>query len=232
VEDAKTALSLGLTPQEAAQMRALLARLDAGEAKGWHDVLLDADAAARERDFDAARSHYERGFAELYAKDGTWASVLADGGRLPFIATAHYGFARCLARAGEHARAGAELDRAIDAGFVTPAAFEAEADLATFRGSAEGRRIAARLANLPYAGFNLRRTPEGMEVGTIVADGPAAAAGLRVGDRLVEIDGARVESSGAVGYHVRRRGVGERMTLAYERGGQRAIAEVTLGRRP
>lgn len=61
---------------------------------------------------------------------------------------------------------------------------------------------------------------------------PAADAGLRVDDVVVDVDGRPVESMDDLVLEIRRAEVGETVVLGYLRGGDRQDAEVVLSERP
>jgi putative serine protease PepD len=61
---------------------------------------------------------------------------------------------------------------------------------------------------------------------------PAADAGLREGDAIVEIDGERVDSALALVAQVRERTTGDEVRLVYVRDGERHEVTVTLDARP
>jgi serine protease Do len=72
----------------------------------------------------------------------------------------------------------------------------------------------------------------GVLVDAVYADMPAAKAGLRAGDLLVEIDDQAVADSKALVRAVGNRKPGEVMTLGVIRGGKEKELKVTLGERP
>jgi putative serine protease PepD len=80
-------------------------------------------------------------------------------------------------------------------------------------------------------------TPEraragGLRLDTVVADGPAATAGLRVGDIITSIDGtAAVSTDQLIALTLTRR-AGDRVEIGYERDGRQETATVTLAARP
>ncbi|MDQ1704905.1 MAG: putative serine protease PepD [Frankiaceae bacterium] len=65
--------------------------------------------------------------------------------------------------------------------------------------------------------------------GGVTAGGPAARAGLRVGDIVVAVDGLTITSFDELIVQIRKHIPGQQLTLAYLRGGQRHSAVVTLG---
>jgi serine protease DegQ len=60
----------------------------------------------------------------------------------------------------------------------------------------------------------------------------AEAAGLRPGDRIVEVDGQPVASLSQLSERIAIHAVGDTVPLAFIRAGQRLTATVTLGPRP
>jgi S1-C subfamily serine protease len=72
----------------------------------------------------------------------------------------------------------------------------------------------------------------GATVGQVVANGPAAKAGLRQGDRIVSIAGADVRAPDDVATAVNARKPGDAVPVVVERGGERRTLTVTLGAQP
>jgi len=75
-------------------------------------------------------------------------------------------------------------------------------------------------------------TEAGVLVGKVEADGPAARAGLEVGDVVTSLDGDRVESTGKLVREVRRHRAGETMKLEVVRNRAPKTVTVTVGERP
>jgi membrane-associated protease RseP (regulator of RpoE activity) len=82
----------------------------------------------------------------------------------------------------------------------------------------------------PVAGFTLGAGErEGtVRIERVEKDGPAAAAGIRAGDMLVETDGLRIRSAYQAIDLILKRQPGERMTFTIERGSERRTVELTL----
>ncbi|HET6869704.1 MAG TPA: trypsin-like peptidase domain-containing protein [Solirubrobacteraceae bacterium] len=73
---------------------------------------------------------------------------------------------------------------------------------------------------------------QGLRLTAVVSGGPAATAGLRVGDVIKSIDGtAAVSADQLIAVTLTRR-AGDRVEIGYERGGRQATATVTLAARP
>ena len=72
----------------------------------------------------------------------------------------------------------------------------------------------------------------GATVGSVISGGPAAQAGLRKGDRVVEIAGTPVREPDDVSAVVNARRPGDKVRVVVERGGQRRTLTVTLGTQP
>ena len=83
-----------------------------------------------------------------------------------------------------------------------------------------------------YLGVSLEDGEDGPRAAAVNDGSPAAAAGIEVGDVLVEIDGEPVASSEELRASISGREVGARATITVVRGGERRQLEVTLGTRP
>ena len=72
----------------------------------------------------------------------------------------------------------------------------------------------------------------GAQVGGVVSGGPAAKAGLREGDVIVEIDGEPVQEPNDVSAAVNDSRPGDEVRVVVERDGERRTLTVTLGEQP
>lgn len=86
----------------------------------------------------------------------------------------------------------------------------------------------------PRIGIRFDRAYEGdgVRLAEVVADGPAATAGLRVGDVIRKADGVEVQTVKDFVKAFLRHGVGDRMRFVLEREGETLTIEVELGKRP
>jgi putative serine protease PepD len=75
-------------------------------------------------------------------------------------------------------------------------------------------------------------TENGAHVAQVRGGGPAAAAGLRAGDVITEVDGEKVGSSDELRSAINAHKPGDKVSLTYLRNGQTHTAEVTLASRP
>jgi S1-C subfamily serine protease len=84
-----------------------------------------------------------------------------------------------------------------------------------------------------FLGVSSAPAPDGgAEVGAVVPNGPAARAGLRSGDTIVEISGRPVREPDDVSGVVNARRPGDEVRVVVERGGERRTLTVTLGTQP
>jgi putative serine protease PepD len=72
----------------------------------------------------------------------------------------------------------------------------------------------------------------GAQVGQVVRGGPADKAGLRAGDRIVQLGGEPIHNSDDLSAFVNSHQPGEKVQVVVERGGQRRTLTVTLGTQP
>ena len=75
-------------------------------------------------------------------------------------------------------------------------------------------------------------TVAGAEIKQVQSGTPAAAAGLKVGDLIIAIDGNHVESSDSLVGYVRARAIGDSVTLTVLRNGKKLDLKATLTTRP
>jgi putative serine protease PepD len=84
-----------------------------------------------------------------------------------------------------------------------------------------------------YLGIQMSQASAGgASVGGVVANGPAAKAGLRKGDRIVEIAGTAVHEPDDVSAAVNARRPNDSVRVIVERGGERRTLTVKLGEQP
>ena len=75
----------------------------------------------------------------------------------------------------------------------------------------------------------LNSSPEGAQLVTVDKSGPAASAGLEVGDVITQVDDVHVDSAHPLSLLLRSRfHANERVTVTYSRGGSSTQAELTL----
>lgn len=137
------------------------------------------------------------------------------------------------------------MRKSLIAGSVLALALAATLALPGWLGAAEQSPKEPTADGAPGHGFlgvGLRQlTPElqthfgapegsGVLVASVTADGPAAAAGIRVGDVITAVDGLAVDSSRDLGREVRHR-PGEMVEIELYRDGARQQVGVTLGQR-
>jgi len=76
------------------------------------------------------------------------------------------------------------------------------------------------------------KRPQGLRVAAVVAGGPAASGGLRVGDIITSIAGAEAVSTDQLVALTLAKRAGDRVEIGYERSGSRATTTITLAARP
>ena len=89
-------------------------------------------------------------------------------------------------------------------------------------------------ANLPAALGNQLDVPvsEGLLVVQVVPDSPAAKAGLREEDVIVQMDDAPIRNTGELSKFLIAHPPGDTVTVVYFRGSEKRSAQVTLAERP
>lgn len=84
-----------------------------------------------------------------------------------------------------------------------------------------------------YLGLTVAFTPnQGLKVATVEQNGPAALAGIQVGDVIRSVDGQVVRTPEQLRTAVESKAPGTQVTLTYERADQEARAQVKLGDAP
>jgi len=96
-------------------------------------------------------------------------------------------------------------------------------------GPGEGVRPGRRGA---YLGVSLEDSDGGVKVTDVVSDGPAAAAGIKIDDRIVRLGDKETSSLERLQEVVGQMRAGKEITVVVRRGNDELTVTVTLGRRP
>jgi hypothetical protein len=83
----------------------------------------------------------------------------------------------------------------------------------------------------PWLGLKCSAFGDSLAVDAVAEDSPAAKAGLKEGDLVVEVDGKKVDAKGFRAA-VERAGAGKGVKVTFLRAGEKQTATVTLGERP
>ena len=94
------------------------------------------------------------------------------------------------------------------------------------------RLVRGETISRPYLGLSTAEGPSGATVAEVVPGGPAARAGLRVGDVVVRMDGGRVGEPADVAAAIADRKPRDRIDVEIRRGGRTVEITVELGTRP
>ncbi|MFO0932072.1 MAG: PDZ domain-containing protein [Planctomycetota bacterium] len=112
------------------------------------------------------------------------------------------------------------------------ARLDAEADARAARDHLAARLAMDAVLPIPYFGIDADPVDGGMKVTRVYPNTSAAAAGLAVGDLVVEVDGRPTDTPAALGRAIRRARVGATLTVAWVRAGVRTTSSAVLSRRP
>jgi putative serine protease PepD len=91
---------------------------------------------------------------------------------------------------------------------------------------------AGRTIERPYLGVRLTDADGGARLVEVVEGGPAADAGLQVGDVVVEVEGETIDSGGDLRSAIAEREPGDELELTVRRDGDTQDVTVELGTRP
>jgi S1-C subfamily serine protease len=83
-----------------------------------------------------------------------------------------------------------------------------------------------------YLGVQVNQTSNGLEIAEVVADSPAAKAGLKVKDILLKIDGKALNAPEDLPRTLARKKTGDTIQLEYSRAGKTTELSIKLGKRP
>ena len=85
-----------------------------------------------------------------------------------------------------------------------------------------------------FLGVSVRNpsSGNGAEIASVASGGPAATAGLQVGDVIVRIDNTSLTSATDLAPQITAHQPGDQVTVSYTRNGSAASVKVTLGQRP
>jgi C-terminal processing protease CtpA/Prc len=81
------------------------------------------------------------------------------------------------------------------------------------------------------SGLGFKRVADGYEVDVVVPDSPAVSADIRLGDRLIAIDGQRTTELGLAALRERLSRAGKRCELTLQRGQSRLVKNLMLATR-
>jgi serine protease Do len=86
-------------------------------------------------------------------------------------------------------------------------------------------------ANTPYLGVEIDPEANGCKISKIVEKTPADKAGLKVGDVILSFDGQKVAGADELAPAIRKKKIGDKVTLEVQRDKEKLKVEITLGKR-
>ena len=89
-----------------------------------------------------------------------------------------------------------------------------------------------RSSQAGYLGVQVTQTSNGLEIAEVVADSPAAKAGLKTKDLLLKVDGKSLNSPEELPRMLSRKKPGDEIKVEYTRDGKNNEISVKLGKRP
>jgi putative serine protease PepD len=92
--------------------------------------------------------------------------------------------------------------------------------------------LGLQAAPIPASAAQQAGVTEGLYVSRVTSGGPAAEAGIRVGDVITEVDGEAATTSDQLVALTLTKRAGDKVSLTYQRDGQSKSTTLTLGRQP
>ncbi len=118
----------------------------------------------------------------------------------------------------------------MDLGGKPPAELASMGALVSFASAIVGRRPDPEIIRRGFLGVELEDTPAGVRIKNVLADSPAARAGLRSGDRIVEFQGKPVTKVADVQRAAAEQQAGADIRLEVQRGDGKMEVTVTAAR--
>jgi S1-C subfamily serine protease len=106
-----------------------------------------------------------------------------------------------------------------------------QVDAARGAGASQQPPAGAQRGYLGLVGDDRDEAGRGVRVLEVVADGPAAKGGVRVGDRITAVDAQPIQDMQDLEEAMDRKAAGEKLGLSVERNGAQRQLSITLGRR-
>jgi serine protease Do len=106
-----------------------------------------------------------------------------------------------------------------------------QVDAARGAGGAQQAPAGAKRGYLGLVGDDRNEAGRGVRVLDVVADGPAAKGGVRVGDLITAVEAQPIQDMQDLEEALNRKGPGAKLAMSVERGGAQRQLSITLGRR-
>ncbi len=203
-----------------------------GDLESWLPDVRQARKLMQAGKTDEARELFADALDRLYqSRDIEW--VVCEPPLATEIGTAHASLGACLAIKGDAAGAIEQICRAVDVGVSDLAPLSKLTAFDALRETDAWKDVVNRLAR-PRAVFGASMTeePEGVRVSAVMADTPAARAGIVKGDIILAADAWKVRGAKTLQFALRRAARhGEGAAVTVQRDGKEVVLHLVFAPR-